>query len=60
MCEDRKMIDVDLPHTEGIPEIVRSFAACVASVTETPLSDVPQPVAAAAAHRPGFPTIKQV
>jgi len=37
------MIDVDLPHTEGIPEIVRSFAACVASVTETPLSDVPQP-----------------
>ena len=37
------MIDVDLPQTEGIPEIVRSFAACVASVTETPLSDVPQP-----------------
>jgi hypothetical protein len=43
MCEDRQMIHVDLPHTEGIPEIVRSFAACVASVTETPLSDVPQP-----------------
>jgi MOSC domain-containing protein YiiM len=43
MCEDRQMIDVDLPHTEGVPEIVRSFAACVASVTETPLSDVPQP-----------------
>ena len=37
------MIDVDLPHTEGVPEIVRSFAACVASVTETPLSDVPKP-----------------
>ena len=34
MCEDRQMIDVDLPHTEGVPEIVRSFAACVASVTE--------------------------
>jgi len=43
MCEDRQMIDVDLPHTEGVPEIVRSFAACVAAVTETPLSDVPQP-----------------
>ena len=27
MCEDRQMINVDLPHTEGIPEIVRSFAA---------------------------------
>jgi hypothetical protein len=27
MCEDRQMIHVDLPHTEGIPEIVRSFAA---------------------------------
>ncbi|HZD66516.1 MAG TPA: MOSC domain-containing protein [Acidimicrobiales bacterium] len=37
------MIDVALPATEGIPEVVRSFAACLASVTETPLADVPQP-----------------
>jgi hypothetical protein len=37
------MIDVDLPDTEGVPELVRSFAACLASVTETPPADVPQP-----------------
>ena len=37
------MREVDLPRTESVPELVRSFAACVASVTETPLSDVPQP-----------------
>ena len=37
------MIEVDLPDTEAVPELVRSFAACVASVTETPLSEVPQP-----------------
>lgn len=36
------MIEVDLPHTDGVPELVRSFAACVASVTETPLLEVPQ------------------
>jgi len=36
-------MEVDLPQTEGVPELVRSFAACVASVAETPLSDVPQP-----------------
>ena len=36
------MIEVDLPDTEAVPELVRSFAACVASVTEMPLSDVPQ------------------
>jgi len=34
---------VDLPDTEGVPELVRSFAACVASVTEAPLSAVPLP-----------------
>jgi hypothetical protein len=39
------VIEVDLPDTDAVPELVRSFAACVASVTETPLSDVPQPVA---------------
>jgi hypothetical protein len=39
------MIEVELPDTEGIPEVVRSFAACLASVTETPLADVPQPAA---------------
>ena len=37
------MIEVELPDTEGVPELVRSFAACLASVTETPLTDVPQP-----------------
>jgi hypothetical protein len=37
------MIEVELPDTEGVPESVRSFAACLASVTETPLTEVPQP-----------------
>jgi hypothetical protein len=37
------MFDVALPQTEDVPELVRSFAACLASVTETPLSEVPQP-----------------
>ncbi len=37
------MIEVDLPEGETVPELVRSFAACVASVTETPTVDVPQP-----------------
>jgi len=39
------VIDVDLPDTDGGPELVRSVAACLASVTETPLADVPQPAA---------------
>jgi hypothetical protein len=30
------MIEGVLPDTEAVPELVRSFAACVASVTETP------------------------
>jgi len=37
------MIDVDLPDTAGVPELVRSFAACLAAVTETPPAEVPQP-----------------
>jgi len=37
------MIEVALPESEGVPELVRSFAACVASVTETSLAEVPQP-----------------
>jgi len=37
------MIEVDLPDTEAVPELVRSFAACMASVTETPIAEVPQP-----------------
>jgi hypothetical protein len=37
------MIEVELPDTEGVPELVRSFAACLASVTETPVTDVAQP-----------------
>ncbi|MGH3497325.1 MAG: MOSC domain-containing protein [Nocardioidaceae bacterium] len=47
------MFEVDLPDTESVPELVRSFAACMASVTESPLDDVPQPRAdllAAIAH----------
>ena len=36
------MIEVELPDTEGVPELVRSFAACLASVTETPVTDVAQ------------------
>ncbi len=41
--EDACMIEVDLPEDETVPELVRSFAACVASVTETPLAEIPQP-----------------
>jgi MOSC domain-containing protein YiiM len=39
------MIEVELPDSEGVPALVRSFAACLASVTETPLAGVPQPAA---------------
>jgi hypothetical protein len=39
------MIDVDLPEADSVPELVRSFAACVASVTETPIAEVPLPPA---------------
>jgi MOSC domain-containing protein YiiM len=42
-CEDACMIEVDLPEDRTIPEVTRSFAACVASVTETPVGEVPQP-----------------
>jgi hypothetical protein len=31
------MIEVDLPDAEEVPELVRGFAACIASATETPL-----------------------
>jgi hypothetical protein len=47
------MFDVALPQTEEVPELVRSFAACLASVTETPVEDVPLPrvdLAGAIAH----------
>ena len=37
------MVEVDLPEDETIPELVRSFAACVGAVTETPITEVPQP-----------------
>jgi hypothetical protein len=37
------MIEVDLPDTATVPELVRAFAACMASVTETPIAEVPQP-----------------
>ena len=39
------MIEVDLPQDEAVPAVTRSFAACVASVTETSIADVPQPQA---------------
>jgi MOSC domain-containing protein YiiM len=39
------MIEVDLPTGEGVPELVRSFAACLASMTETPVAEVPLPQA---------------
>jgi hypothetical protein len=39
------MIDVDLPVGDAVPELVRSFAACIAAVTETPVDEVPQPAA---------------
>jgi hypothetical protein len=39
------MIEVDLPGDEAVPELTRSFAACVASVTETPIDELPQPQA---------------
>jgi hypothetical protein len=42
-CENFAVIEVELPDTEAVPEVVRSFAACVASVTETPVTEVPQP-----------------
>jgi MOSC domain-containing protein YiiM len=37
------MIDVALPEDQAVPEVTRSFAACIASVTETPIAEVPQP-----------------
>jgi MOSC domain-containing protein YiiM len=39
------MLEVDLPEDQAVPELTRSFAACVASVTETPIGQVPQPPA---------------
>ena len=44
-CEDAGVIEVDLPEGDTVPELVRSFAACLASVTETPTSELPQPQA---------------
>lgn len=44
-CEDACVIDVDLPEDQTAPELTRSFAACMASVTETPIVEVPQPSA---------------
>ena len=43
------MCDVDLPKRADVPGLVRSFAACLASVTDSRLSDVPLP----RAHLPG-------
>lgn len=37
------MIEVELPTTSDAPELVRSFAACLASVSEVQVSEVPLP-----------------
>ncbi|QWZ10121.1 hypothetical protein KRR39_10510 [Nocardioides panacis] len=37
------MMEVELPEDATVPTLTRSFAACVASVTETPIAEVPQP-----------------
>lgn len=37
------VIDVALPTATDVPVVVRSFAACLAGVTETPLTEIPQP-----------------
>jgi len=39
------MLEVDLPEDHTVPTLTRSFAACVASVTEAPIAQVPQPQA---------------
>jgi len=39
------MFEVDLPEDQSVPAVTRSFAACVASVTETPIAEVPRPPA---------------
>jgi MOSC domain-containing protein YiiM len=44
-CEDRPMIEVELPASAEAPELVRSFGACLASVTEAGPHEVPLPVA---------------
>jgi MOSC domain-containing protein YiiM len=37
--------DVALPADPDVPVVLRSFAACLASATETPVAEVPQPAA---------------
>ncbi len=39
------MIEVNLAQDEAVPAVSRSFVSCLASVTETPIADVPQPQA---------------
>jgi MOSC domain-containing protein YiiM len=39
------MIQIEIPEGDGVPELVRSFAACLASMTETPAAEVPLPQA---------------
>jgi hypothetical protein len=39
------VIEVELSEDQTVPELTRSFAACVASVTEAPIAEVPQPQA---------------
>ncbi len=37
------MIDVELPSGPAASALTRGFAACLASVTEVPVTDLPQP-----------------
>lgn len=39
------MVDVDLPDVKGVPALTRSFAACLASATEAPMAEIPEPAA---------------
>jgi hypothetical protein len=37
------MIDVDMPSSSSVSPLVAGFAACLASVTEVPVADLPLP-----------------
>jgi hypothetical protein len=41
--KDVGVIDVAMAADPDVPALIRSFAACLAAVTETPLAEVPQP-----------------
>jgi MOSC domain-containing protein YiiM len=43
LCQDVGVIEVALAEDQDVPVLVRSFAACLAAVTERPLTEIPQP-----------------